>query len=384
MLRHPARDLQCTGRLGRHVGLALALGGAWVAALADDRSFYAEGPDTGAGIGARYMAQAGTGLATSDDVYAAYYNPAGLAQVQGLQISVSRQLNAALHTINFLGLAWKLPLPRSLGLDMTLAGVYYPRIHARAHGAYSEADFESVFLRYLLPGISGTFDGDIDSKTKTYRVALGLGTVDSAWSAGFYVDRIDCKSTFCGVHATSNGYTVSSTGATAVGLGAGLRYRVHADWTLAATVSDIHTRLAVKQTTTDSSGTQNRETQARFPRKLALGVAYRYNADAALAGEIERTQGRYGSSEIDLQILRLGWQRTDGAWSYRAGALAPLKVSSSATGDIKSPSPVSPTLGLGWRSGGLQADFVLYAHPVMSIHKGRASPAADLNLSASF
>ena len=360
------------------LGLLLML----AAPAAKAQSFWAEGSDTGAGVGARYVALGGTGVSISDDVYAAYYNPAGLAQVRGLEWSVSRQMNARLHEVNFLGVAWRLPLQRQLGLDVTVAGAYYPRIHARASGAFDDSDFESIFLRYLLPGISGTFDGDIDTKTRSYRLAVGVRPAqDSSWSVGAYVERIDCKSDFCGVHATSNGFTVSSTGAKATGLGLGVRYRPSAVWTLAASVSDLDTRLTVNSVTTDDLGTRSRQTRARFPRKIALGAAWQFLPNVAVAAEVEVTQGTYGTSEIDLQILRMGVEKVAGPWAYRAGAVVPVRIDSSATGDIEPPFPFAPTLGLGWRHGPFRVDFALYAHQVMTLNKGRISPAADLSLS---
>jgi hypothetical protein len=361
--------------------LALATGGA----AAQSRSFWAEGSDTGAGVGARYVAQGGTGVATSDDVHAAYYNPAGLAQVRGFELSVSRQLDARLHRVNFVGMAWRLPLPPRLGLDVAVAGAYYPRIHARASGAFDEGDFESIFLRYLLPGISGTFDGDIDTKTRSYRLAVGVKpSQGSRWSAGLYVERIDCRSDFCGVHATSNGFTTSSTGAKATGVGVGWRWQADERWTLAASLSDLDTRLTVHSVTTDDAGTRSSRTQAAFPRKLAFGAARRFGAGFVGAAEYEAMRGRYGSSEVDLQVLRLGAERKAGAWTWRAGAVVPVRIHSSATREIRPPFPLSPTAGLGWREGPLQVDLAVYAHPVMTIHEGAVSPAADLGVSLRF
>ena len=355
-------------------------------ASSSQESFQAEGADTGAGLGARWVAQGGTGVATSDDVYAIYFNPAGLAEVKGFEFSVSRQLNAHLHAINFLGAAWRLPVDESRwGLKATVAAAYYPRIHARASGAFDESDFESLFLRYLLPTLSGTFDGDIDTKTKSYRLALGLAPAgDGPWSAGLYLERIDCRSTFCGVHATSNGFTTQSTGATAVGVGGGARYRLSPAWTLAASVSDLRTRLTVDSVVTDDAGTRNSQSTAQFPRKIAVGAAWQASRDLRMAADYEAMRGRYGRSEIDLQVLRLGGEQRAGAWAWRAGAVVPLKIYSSMSDTLKAPFPFAPTLGLGWRSGPLKVDAALYAHAVMSMHKDKPSPAADLSVSLEF
>jgi hypothetical protein len=353
--------------------------------VAEAKSFEAEGSDTGAGIGARYVALGGTGVTTADDVFAIYFNPAGLADVRGVEFAVSRQLNATLHAINFLGAAWRLPLEERWGMKATVAAAYYPRIHARASGAFDESDFESVFLRYLLPGISGTFDGDIDTKTKSYRLAIAAAPLQSTqWSVGFYVERIDCKSTFCGVHATSNGFTTSSTGATAIGVGVGVRYRLTSEWTVAASVSDINTRLTVNSVTTDVAGTRTQQISAQFPRKFATGAAWQFSSDVVLAAEYEITKGKYGKSDIDIQVLRSGVEKVAGEWVYRAGALVPIKIESSTTGRLHAPFPFSPTLGLGWRPGNLKIDFALYVHTVMSMNKGAVSPAADLSLGVSF
>jgi hypothetical protein len=364
---------------------ALSLLTLLMAPAAMARSFWAEGADTGGGLGARYMALGGAGVALSDDVHAGYYNPAGLTAVSGLELSVSRQLNARLHDINFLGAAWRLPLGPRWGLKATVAALYFPRIHSRASGAFNDSDFESLFLRYLLPGISGRFDGDIDSKTKTYRLALGLAPLqDSPWSLGLYIDRIDCQSTFCGIHATSKGYTVSSTGARAIAAGIGLRYQLTPSWTLAGSISDLGTRLTVNTVTTDDAGTRSQQAAAEFPRKVVIGATWQARHAVVVAMDYEITQGRYGKNQLDLQALRLGAEKTAGNWAYRAGAMVPLKIDSGTTGRLRSPYPVAPTLGLGWRGGRLKVDLVVYAHAVMSMHEGKPSAAADLSLSAEF
>ncbi|WP_457423270.1 hypothetical protein [Roseateles sp. P5_E7] len=353
-------------------------------AHAADRNFQAEGVDTGAGIGPRWVAQAGAGVAAADDLYSIYTNPAGLLGVQGLEVSISRQLNAKLHAYNFIGAAWRLPLPEHWGFKATVAGSFYPRIHARASGVYTDADFESLFLRFLLPGVSGNFDGDIDSKTKTWRYAVALAPSAGPWSVGVYVDRIDCKSNFCGVHAESNGYTVQSTGAKAYAYGVGLRYQFSPDLTLGVQASDLSTKLDIHTVTTDAAGTRESTTQAHFPRKLAAGLAWRWTGATTVTGDFESTHGSYGSTQIDLQVLRFGAEHRTGDWAWRVGALVPLRIHSSDSGRLKLPAPVAPTAGLGWQSGPLRIDIAVYAHAVMSMHKDKLSPAADLSLTAAF
>lgn len=355
-------------------------GGAWA------RDFQAEGVDAGGGLGARHIAMGGTGLSFADDVHAAYYNPAGLSDVRGLELTLSRQLDARLHPFNHVGMAWRLPPEWSPGgARITVAGVFYPRIHARANGAYAQGDVESVFLRYLLPGINGTFDGRIDSKTKTWRLAIGVSpAADSRWAFGGYVDRIDCRSEFCGVHATSNGFTVQSTGAKAWGYGLGIRYSPNETWTWAATVSDIRTQLDVQTITTDAAGTRTRDWSARFPRKVAAEGSMRFGAGWRAAAGYEITRGDYGSNRIDIQALRAGVEREDGPWRWRAGALVPLRIASADTGRLSLPAPLSPTVGLGWRKGLVEWGLAVYAHPLMSLHEDRPSPTADLSLTLRF
>lgn len=366
-----------TGR----AAIPLAAGLLALACLAQAREFRAEGMDTGAGLGARHVAMGGTGTAFADDVYAAVYNPAGLAAVSSFELSVSRQLDARLDVVSFLGAAWRLPARATPGWDLTVATVYYPRIHARASGAFAETDFESIFLRYLLPGISGTFDGQIDSKTRAWRLAVGgAPRGQREWSVGGYVERVDCRSDFCGVHATSNGYTVSSTGAKATAFGLGVRWQPQPGWKLGASVNDVRTRLQVSTVTTDALGTRVRPWSASFPRKVSLEVARELGGGAQWAFGYERMNGQYGRSQLDLQVLRAGYERRTGAWTWRAGALAPLRIASTETGTLKPPAPVAPTLGVGWRSGALEAGAALYGHPVMSMHRDRPSPAVDLSL----
>jgi hypothetical protein len=327
-------------------------------------------------------------VATAVDVYAIVANPAGLVGVEGVQVAVSRQLDATLHRLNFAGVAWRLPLPDASGLAASVAVAHYPRIHARATGSYAESDFESLFLRYLLPGISGTFDGTIDSKTRSTRAAFGLGPAgDGAWSVGAYVEHIDCRSDFCGVHATSNGFTTQTTGAKAIGWGLGGRWRPDAAWTLAASVSDLRTRLTIDSTTTDAAGTRTQKTAAGFPRKWAVGAAWQPGgADGAWlwTADAESTRGRYGKSSIDLAAVRAGAERRAGPWAWRAGAVAPLRIESTETGRLTTPFPFAPTAGVGWRQGAWAIDLAVYGHAVMSMHADRPRFAADLGLSVRF
>lgn len=371
--------------LNAHIPLLFALLSS-LAIPAQARTFVAEGSDSGAGLGARYIAMAGAGVATSDDVYATYYNPAGLADLDGVSVSASRQLNGQFGGVNFLGVAARLPAELTGNFKATLSAAYYPRMHAHAQGAFQSNDFESVFLRYLLPNLSGTFDGEIDSKTKVYRLAVGLGSTDSdVWSVGFNVDRIDCKTNFCGVHATSNGYTASSGGATAISYGTGFKYRPFQDLTLAGAASDIHTQLDVATETTDVAGTRHSLYQISFPKKVLLGAAYRFSPAVLATADYENTWGSYGNNDVNLRGLRLGVEAIHSEHLVsRYGAVFPLAIHFSNLPDKALPFPFSPTFGLGYQRNNFSVDLAVYAHPVMSMHLNRPSMAADLSISVNY
>ncbi|TAJ76482.1 MAG: hypothetical protein EPO42_12265 [Gallionellaceae bacterium] len=366
--------------------LIFLLLGLYAVTDAQGRTFVAEGSDSGAGVGARYIALGGAGAAISNDVYAAYSNPAGLAELEGVEIAASRQLNAILQLVSFAGMAARLPLDASWGFKATMAGVYYPRMHARASGAFRDNEVESIFLRYLLPGLPGTFDGEIDSKTKVYRIALGLGPANSdVWSIGFNVDKIDCRTNYCGVHATSNGYTTASGGATATSYGAGFKYRPLPALTLAGAVSDVSTRLNVDVTTTDDAGTRINTYRILFPMKMLFGAAYRFSSSLQATGDYEIFRGTYGNNDIDWRFLRMGAEVAHSeAFMSRFGAIVPVVIRSSRIKEGSLPFPFSPTIGLGYRQKHFRADVAVYAHSLMSLHQGGVSPAADLSITLNF
>lgn len=350
------------------------------------RTFQAEGSDSLAGVGARYVGMGGTGVASSKDVYAAYYNPAGLAEISRVETTVSRQLNAELRLINFIGVAVPVPLKSEWGVRATVAGVFFPRMHAHSTGAFHEDEVENVFLRYLLPGIPGSFDGEIDSKTKVYRLAMGFTGEDSSrWSAGINIDRIDCETNFCGVHATSNGYTVTSTGAKAIAYGFGFRFRPTPELTLGGAISDVDTRLKVNVLTTDNAGTRQTRHTVAFPRKTLLGASYQATPTVLTSLDYEIFAGKYGDNDLNIQIVRWGLETQHSkAVISRIGLLAPTRIESSKLKSISPPAPVSPSLGVGYRTPHWSIDLAVYVHPLMSLHKNGIAPAADLSLSAGF
>lgn len=149
---------------------------------------------------------------------------------------------------------------------------------------------------------------------------------------------------------------------------------------LAATVNDLRTRLTIDTVTTDANGTRRSASDAAFPRRVALGAAWAGPRGWQLSFDAESTRGRYGKSHIDLRIVRLGAERASADWIWRLGAMVPLRVESNLTGRLRTPFPLGPTAGLGWRAGRWQLNAAVYAHAVMSMHRDRPVLAADADL----
>ena len=163
-------------------------------------SFTTQGADLLMGVGAKNIATAGAKTANIDDIYSIFYNPAGLAQIKSGEIAISSQLDAELGYISFLGLAYAMPI-ESLNLKVAIAFAYIPRLYISASGTYREEDFESIFLRYTLPGLSPNFSGEVESTTNDYRFAIAFSQLyNPSWSLGFSVGYINCATTFAGVY----------------------------------------------------------------------------------------------------------------------------------------------------------------------------------------
>lgn len=357
-----------------------------VGATAQGRSFSAEGSDTIMGVGARHIAMGGTGTATANDPHAVFYNPAKLAGIDEVILSGTRQLDATLRPYTFIGATVPIGLFSEVGLDVTFGVARYNRVHVRSSGAFAENEFESVFLRLLLPGISGTFDGDIDSKTLVNRFAVGIRhEAIPGLSIGANLDWIDCKTETCGVHGSSNGYESRSVHATALSFGIGVSYDVSERLTLAASLSDIDTTLDVTTIVTDALGTRPGGFQATLPRKLNVEAAFAMTDRLLFAAGYQKFWGNYGNYALNFETAHAGveWARTD-SQTWRAGFWAPLDLSATNGLSVAPPFPVAPTLGMGWRWGTITADAALYAHPIMSMHKNGLALSADLTVSYRF
>lgn len=346
----------------------------------------AEGTDTVIGLGARHLAMGGTGTATADDPYAIYYNSARLALIDRPVLTFGRQLDAELQSFSFVGFAIPLSFAADFGWRVTVAAGRYPRVHARSTGAFDEDDPESIFLRILLPGISGTYDGDIDSKTLVYRFAAGFSPMaHDRLSLGVTMDWIDCRTNSCGVHAGSDGVEEASVHARALSFGAGIDYRLTDRLTLAASVTDIDTTLRVDAVATDDSGTTEKEFEAKVPMRLNVEAAWQARDSLLLAAGYQLYTGEYGKEPLDVRTVHLGaeWDFAEN-WASRFGMVVPLEFSNGGGDTIEMPFPFAPTLGIGWENGGLSADLAFFAHPIMTFHENAPVISAELSVSYRF
>lgn len=356
------------------------------AAWGQEKVFIGEGSDTLMGIGGRYIGLAGAGAAISNDLFALYFNPAGLAEIETAEVVIAKQLNAELLPINFAGAALRLPFFDKIGISAVVAAGYIPRLHMYANGAFSANDLESVFLRYALPGMSGDFDGRITSKTKDYRAALAVSPKGSdQWSLGFSVGKVDCATFFCGVSAQGvGGYKIISTSATAYTLNIGGRYKIADNLTFGVSVKDINTTLDVAVQITDKNGVEDAIFQTSFPTNVTVGLLWNYNDTFDLTADYQTMFGYYGAYDIDVRILRFGAEKRFGRISTRAGLVVPLNISSSRLPEIVLPFPVAPTVGVGWNTDRLNVDIALYGHPLMSYSQNAIYIASDISVSYKF
>lgn len=350
------------------------------------QTFVAEGSDTGAGVGARQNAMGGVGVASTEDAYVIFYNPAAMNVNSTADLAVDRQLNAELRLVSYLGATLALPTENLTGFKAAVGFAFYPRVHARASGAFSENDFESIFLRYLLPDLDGTFDGDLESKTKVYRVALNVQpSSNDFWAIGFNFDYIDCKTNFCGTTATSNGFTIASTEARATSFGLSVLLKPIPDLRIGASFTDLGSDLTSDVTTTDDLGTRTEHHELSFPIKTLIGAAYKVSNNFLISAEYEVFKGDYGSDALDLQMARVGAEYNySDALALRLGAMIPIKFQSEQTDDLDFDIPLVPTAGIGWNWRNWQADLALYLNPVQSAHEHAPALYSNFSLTVNF
>ncbi|MBU0721430.1 hypothetical protein KJ877_08810 [bacterium] len=349
------------------------------------QSFDAQGSDLLMGVGAKNIAVAGAKSAGTNDIYAVFYNPAGLSELSSHQLAVSSQADAKLGHLNFLGFAYVNEF-ESLDLKMVLAFTFNPRLYMKASGEFREKDFESIFLRYTLPGLSANFDGAIDSKTDDYRIAMAISPLyNPLWSFGVSIGYVNCATTFGGVSLEDpSNFTSMSTVATTVSLGLGAKYYASDALTFGINLKNLDSKLTVKVEKIDSNGETHRDYEVDVPYDFSAGLHFVYDEDIDLAADYQQIFGSYGSYTLDFKLLRFGASIHDGALDYHLGFIAPITLQSDKIESFELPFPISPTAGIGWHNNNIDISLALYIHPVMSLNLGKPSPSLDLSASYNF
>ena len=370
----------------RLVTLVVAL---FAALPAAGKSFHGEGSDLLMGVGAEAIGLGGAVCAGTKSIYSIYWNPAGLAELEENQISLSSQLNAKILPVNFAGVAFPVSWLGFAGLKSTIALSWIPRLHVKSSGAYTANDLESMFLRFAMPDLPANFDGTIDSKTKDYRLTLAIAPSDNPrWSLGLTVSRIECGTKFCGVTANDPGnYKIKSTNATAIAVNVGGKIFYSDDLVFGFNVKDISTTLNVGIETINQNGSREYLTvETSFPRDITIGMLWRHSPELKLSLDLQSLYGSYGRYKVDFRIVRSGLEYMRGAMRYRLGLIVPLMLKTDKITDYKSklPFPVGPTLGLGWQGKRFDLDLALYAQPLMSAQRKRLYPAVDLSIITKF
>lgn len=349
------------------------------------QSFNAQGSDLLIGIGAKNIATASASTANTNDVYAIYYNPAGLSEIKSGQFAISTQVDAKLGYVNFLGIAYAFPI-ESLNLKVAVALAYIPRLYIQSSGKYLEDDIESVFLRYTLPGLSPNFDGEIESKTNDYRFAVAFSELHNpSWSFGVSAGYVNCATTFAGVTLEDpTNFTYMSTVAKAIAFGVGAKYYVNKDLTLGLNMRNLDSKLTVQVDTTDDDGTTSKSYDVDMPYDFSIGANWKYSEDLTFASDYQQVFGAYGDYEVDFKLLRFGTTINSDLLDYHLGLVVPITLSSSKADTPDLPFPMSPTAGMGWHNDSIDFSLAFYVHPIMSMHLNKPSPSLDLSMSYNF
>ncbi|SFV64124.1 hypothetical protein MNB_SM-4-988 [hydrothermal vent metagenome] len=337
------------------------------------------------GVGAKNIANAGAKTADINDIYAIFYNPAGLTEIKSGEIAISTQVDADLGYLNFLGIAYNFPI-ESLNLKIAVAFAYIPRLLMKASGTFREGDFENTFLRFTLPKLSPNFTGDIDSKTDEYRFALAIAPLhNSLWSVGFSVGQINCASSFAGVTLEDpTNFTYITTVAKSTALGFGAKIYPTENITFGANLKNIDSKLDVKIYTVDDNGVRNETYEVNFPYDFTTGISIKYNDFLDLAADYQKIFGDYSGSPVDFQFIRLGSTLKSQNMSYHLGLIAPISIDDGSGSNQELPVPLLPTAGLGWHNEYVDLSIAFYIHPIMSLNEGKASPSADISMSYIF
>lgn len=352
---------------------------------AEADSFTTQGSELLMGVGAQDIARAGASAAKTKDIYSIFWNPAGLSEIASGEIGLSSQVNGSLTPINFFGAAYAMPLER-LGIKVAVAFAFMPRLYMEASGKYYEDDFESIFLRYTLPGLSGDFDGTIVSKTDDFRLAIAVAPLrNTFWSIGASAGYVNCATTFAGVTMEDPGnFQNISTVATTISYGLGAKIYASDTLTFGVNVKNLDAELAVAVDRVDDSGYAHKSYDVAFPLDATIGADWQYSDALDLAMDFQRVFGTYGDYTIDFQVLRLGTTLSDDTLDYHLGLIAPVKLESSKIEEIDLAFPVAPTAGMGWHNSYIDLSFAFYFHPIMTLHEGKPSPSLDVSIAYKF
>jgi hypothetical protein len=348
-------------------------------------SFIAQGSELLMGVGAKDIARSGASVARTSDIYSIFWNPAGLSEIKSGEMGLSSQMDGSLTPINFFGLAYAVAIEK-LGVKVAVAFAYIPRLYMEASGKYYEDDFESIFLRYTLPGLSGNFDGTIHSKTDEFKLAVALTPIRNPfWSIGASAGYVNCATTFAGVTMEDpSNFQNISTVATSISYGLGAKIYASDTLTFGVNVKNLDAELAVAVDRVDDSGYAQKSYDVAFPLDITAGVDWEYSDDLDLAMDFQRVFGTYGDYTIDFQVLRFGSTFSQDTLDYHLGFIAPLKLESSKVHNIELKSPIAPTAGLGWHNSYIDLSFAFYFHPIMTLHEGKPSPSLDLSVAYTF
>lgn len=136
---------------------------------------YLNGSDLGMGIGARAMGMGGAFTAVSDDATAAFWNPAGLAQLTDNQLFLSADYPTAFSSA---GAVYRPVMEFLARRNVSLGLAYISRLRFQGDSGTEPWDDYAAHLLYLAMVDPGEdFSGRIESQTADIRFSLALAPV---------------------------------------------------------------------------------------------------------------------------------------------------------------------------------------------------------------
>ena len=354
--------------------------------LLSGRDFNSTGSDLLMGIGGEEIAQAGASTASSKGLYSIYWNPAGLAELNGLNVSFSRQLDSTYSLDNFFAISYSLPI-ESIGLKVAFAVAFIPRLYMYSDGTFYDTEIETLFLKYTLPGLKGDFNGEINSFTYDIRFATAITPLEEnrLWSFGLSVGFVNCATTFGGVTLEDpSNYRYLSTIAKAVSLNLGSKIYLNDSLTLGFGIKNIGSTLTIETESTYQNNTTTQNYSAEFPLDITAGISWDADETLLFAIDYQQVVGTYSIYYMDFRFLRLGGTYKTDLLNYHFGAIVPLYIYSDKIDTIDFKYPFAPTLGLGWHEENFSVSMAFYFHPIMSLFKNAPSPSLDISLNYHF